>query len=201
MSEETVEIEIPQETHTFLQAEGAEPLAQINHACGQQGCGFTGTADEVTKHLDEIHPKREKHPGGRPCNLCQHLEEFQNKLQDYIDDCRGKKGNKPKVPYLMEFADMIDVDKETIIDWSNKLIPETKELEHTEFHRLIKVCENLQELRCNQRLMGRYNPTGAIFLLKTKHKYIETEKQIHAGDANEPLEIRIIEERAIPDGQ
>ena len=84
-------------------------------------------------------------------------------------------------------------------EWANKKDDEGN-LEHPDFAELIKEVKSVQETRLQQRLMGRFNPTGAIFLLKTKHKYIETEKQIHAGDANEPLEIRIVEERSIPNG-
>ena len=177
-----VTIEMPQETV-------AQPEQQVQPQ-------VQPSEPVVETKPEEVKPK---HAGGRPCQLCQHLEEYQIKLKQYIDECRGKDSKKPRVPYLMEFADIVDVDKETIIDWSDKINAESKELEHPEFHRLIKVCENLQELRCNQRLMGRYNPTGAIFLLKTKHKYIETEKKLLGNDNNTPLQIEIIEERSLPD--
>jgi len=45
-----------------------------------------------------------------------------------------------------------------------------------------------------KRILGRYNPTGAISLLRWHHGMIETQKQILAGEKAEPLEIRIVED-------
>lgn len=146
--------------------------------------------DSGQNQQSEPKETKPKSNAGRPCVFCTNGGPYMEMIKDYLKKCR----EKPSIPYLQEIADMLDVDKDTISDWANKKLEDKITLEHPEFYRLIKRVENLQELRLNQRLMGRHNPTGAIFLLKTKHKYIETEKQILAGDKNEPLEVVIVED-------
>lgn len=129
---------------------------------------------------------------GRPCEFCQRKDEILKITQDYINT---GKGDKPKMVYINELALFIGCDRDKVADWKNKKM-RGGNYEHPEFHRLVKELESIQELRLQQRIMGRYNPTGAIFLLKTKHGYIETEKKVHAGDPDEPLEIIITEEKS-----
>jgi hypothetical protein len=134
---------------------------------------------------------------GRPCDLCDYKDEKLKTTQDYIN---SGKGEKPRMLYLNELAMLLGVYKDIVTDWKAKIKGDGS-LEHPEFNRLVKELESMQEFRLQQRLMGRFNPTGAIFLLKTKHKYIETEKQILAGDKTEPLQIEFIPEKKIPDNE
>ncbi len=123
------------------------------------------------------------------CEFCQHTEEYLKITKEYLDSATG---DRPKIVWINELALKLDCYKETIQDWAKK--EKKGKLEHPEFARLVKKLESIQELRLQQRLVSRNNPVGAIFLLKTKHKYIETEKQIMAGDDKQPLEIRIVED-------
>lgn len=129
-------------------------------------------------------------PSGRPCEYCSRKEEIIKITENYLDTANRKE--KPQVVYINELALLLGCDKETIVDWAHK---KTKagELEHPEFYRLENKLEMCQELRLQQRLLGRFSPVGAMFLLKTKHGYIETEKRILGGDTKEPLEIILTE--------
>lgn len=133
----------------------------------------------------------EKHPGGRPCAFCTNRERILTISKEYILSGRGE---KPRMLYLNELSLNLDIHRDTLWEWANKK-KEDGSLAHPEFSDIVKTVEEIQELRLQQRLLGRYNPTGAIFLLKTKHKYIETEKQILAGDKSEPLQIEFIPEK------
>lgn len=133
---------------------------------------------------------------GRPCEYCERSEEIDKLSLAYIGQANNT--DKPRMVYINELALILKIDRDRIQDWSHKK-KEDGSLEHPNFNRIIKELETSQELRLQQRLMARYNPTGAIFLLKTKHKYIETEKKLLGGDSHEPLEIRIIDEKALPE--
>lgn len=131
---------------------------------------------------------------GRPCECCKNMEVVLQVTQDYLSEARNaRKSNKPFIPYQQDLADRLDIDADTVWAWATKKT-NTGDLEHPEFAGLVKSLNNIKELLLLQRTTGRYNPTGAIFQLKTKHGYIETEKRIlNGGEDNEPLEIRIVE--------
>jgi hypothetical protein len=125
---------------------------------------------------------------GRPCKFCENKAEFIKISKEYLASCIRE--DKPRIPYLNELAIKLQAHRETFYEWRQS------EHDHGEFPYLIKELETIQEFRLQQRIMGRYNPTGGMFLLKTKHGYIETEKQILAGDkAAEPIHITITEEK------
>lgn len=142
-----------------------------------------------------------KHPGGRPCEYCKRKDEIDKITRGYIQSARDKKGTKNAfIPYQQELADMLDVDGDTVYQWTIKERADGS-LEHEEFTGLIKRLNNLKELFLLKRTTGRFNPTGAIFQLKTKHGYMETDKRVLAGDSKEPLEIIITEEERKRDGE
>lgn len=140
-------------------------------------------------------------PGaGAKCQYCEHKEKYQSLFEDYYKRCHAKTGDKVAIPFVQEIADILEKDSLTLNRWFNKKIKddtgkETEEYEHPEFRELYMRMKNLQELRLLQRTLGRFNPTGAIFQLKTNHGYIETEKKVISGDSNEPLMIEIINEK------
>ena len=129
---------------------------------------------------------------GTPCTFCQRKEELLKITRDYIDS--GKEGGTRKMVYVNELAILLGGYRDIIIEWRERTLQDGKTLEHPEFANMIKELESMQEFRLQQRLLQRFNPTGAIFLLKTKHKYMEVEKQILAGSNEEPLNITIVEE-------
>lgn len=126
---------------------------------------------------------------GRPCKLCANYEELYNIAKKYIDSCMNVVEGKTKMPFKEELALLLKVRAETLSEWvKNKT-------EHPEFSDLLSTLQTLQSLRLQQRVLGRYNPTGPLALLKWHHGMIETSKQILAGDKSEPLTIEIIEEK------
>lgn len=164
--------------------------------------GAPATQDPNRNNLGQFVPGNTSsigNQGGRPCEYCKDKDEIDRKTKEYLDECESK--TKPKIPFIQELAMILDCgDKYTITDWADKRIKDsqgkqTETLEHPEFSLAIKKLRNMQETRLLQRTLGRYNPTGAIFQLKTNHRYIETEKQILAGDKDSaPIQVEIIEE-------
>lgn len=156
--------------------------------CQTDNCNqvFTGL-DVFQEHIKKAHSQL---LGGRPCEYCKNKEKIDAKVKDYIARATGE---KPQMVYLGEICIMLGIHKETLQDWAHKKNKEG-ELEHPTFSDLVKNAELIQETRLQQRVLGRYNPTGAIFLLKTKHGYMETDKRVLAGDSNAPVEIIITEE-------
>lgn len=146
--------------------------------------------------------KEEKHAGGRPCEYCAKAVEIEVKTNKYLNDCRGKNGTKPAIPFLEELADILDVDTETLSNWANKK-KEDDSLEHPQFFDTWKKIKNYQKLLLLKRTLGRFNPSGAIFQLKANHGMIETEKTILAGSTNkdEKLVIEFVPEKPLPDDE
>lgn len=141
----------------------------------------------------EIQDNKPKNLGGRPCEYCKNKDSVEKKVQGFIDRCTTSEKGKTIMPFLEELCLELDIDEDTMSNWANKKTPEN-EAEHPWFFGAYKKLRMVQKLRLQQRTMGRYNPTGAIFLLKANHGYMESEKKILAGDRNEPLQIEIIEE-------
>lgn len=180
-------------TETPAQTETVQPEVE-SYPQKEQSPKQPQMVDLSTQNTQEEKPK---HPGGRPCEFCKRKDEILAKTRAYLDSAVGE---KPKMIFLGEICLLLSCHKETLMDWAHKK-NEQGELEHPEFSDLIKRAELIQETRLQQRILGRYNPTGAIFLLKTKHGYVETEKQIHAGDSNEPLEIVITEAKPLKNNE
>lgn len=136
--------------------------------------------------------KRHDNPG-RPCEYCKDKEKIQMVVETYMKKHQTF-GEKASIPFIEELAMILERDDETIEIWARKADKDGI-LEHPELHEAIKRLMNVQKLRLLQRTLGRYNPTGAIFQLKTNHGFMETEKKILAGDANGPLLIELVPER------
>lgn len=134
---------------------------------------------------------------GRPCELCSNHETIMKKANAYLERCNKGVGGKATMPFIEELAIECGVLDTTIVNWAQKK-NEKDEPEHPDFLSAYLYVKMYQKLRLQQRALGRYNPTGALSLLKFNHGMIETEKKILAGDKNEPLQIEIIEEKPIP---
>lgn len=129
-----------------------------------------------------------KHAGGRPT---KYSEEMLIKANTYLSDCRA---GKVIFPFIEELALILDVDEDTVANWC-KAKNEYGEPRFPEFFGAIKKLKTLQKLRLMQRILGRYNPSGGIFLLKALHGMVEEERRIIANKVNEPLVIEIVGEK------
>jgi hypothetical protein len=138
---------------------------------------------------------------GRPCLLCQKKEEFMGKAEAYLERCRKGMNGRPIIPYIEELAMEMNTIDENIVNWAKKTL-ENGEPEHPEFLTIYQNVRMIQKLRLKQRALGRYNPVGALTLLRFDHGAVEVNKQVIAGSENEPIQIEIIEEvKRLPDNE
>jgi hypothetical protein len=142
---------------------------------------------------EEIRELLDSRPGtGRPCKYCSNKEEYQKLTEEYI--AKHTKGEKPGIPFIEELALLFNTIEETVMEWAQKKRKDGS-LEHPEFSDSFAQIKMIQKLRLQQRALGRYQPLGALTLLRFNHGAVETSKQIIAGDKNEPLQVEIIEEQ------
>jgi hypothetical protein len=133
-----------------------------------------------------------KNVAGQPCGFCQNHKEILLKTKQYFEECKGKF----KMPFVEELALELDYNEDTLIEWIRYTGHEF-DLEHKEYSAAYAKLKTLQKLRLQQRILGRYNPRGGIFLLTVNHGMIESDKRIVASENNKPLEIVIVEEGKI----
>ena len=125
---------------------------------------------------------------GRPCKCCESKDEVLRITNEYIKECAD---DKSKVPFMEELALKLGTNRESVWEWVKK------EEDHPEFADAYKVLQTLQSLKLQIRVLGRYNPNGAIYLLKVIHKMIEVSKHIQSGEDDGPIkyEIEIVEDK------
>lgn len=134
-------------------------------------------------------------PGaGRPCKYCENKEKYNKLVSEFVDKHSKLGVEKVTIPWVEDLALALGVLDTRINDWVKK-VDKDGEPEHPELIDAIEKLKMIQRLRLQQRVLGRYNPTGAIFLLKANHGYMETEKKVITGDSKEPLLIEIINEK------
>lgn len=149
----------------------------------------------LSSQVAKATPKAPPVPGaGMKCYYCENKEKIQVLADEYVNK-HSKQGEKLTVPFVQELAVLLSVSRSSVYEWSKKKIAGTDILEHPEFAETIDKLMTIQELRLLQRTLGRYNPTGAIFQLKTNHGYMESEKKVVTGDSNEPLIVEIVEQK------
>ena len=115
-------------------------------------------------------PEKPKHAGGRPTD---YSKEKLKKTRAYIEECangvkdlEGTVVKPPRMPFIEELALILDIDDDTIVEWA-------KAKDKPEFSAAIKKIKMLQRLRLQQRVLGKNQPTGAIFLLKANHNFVD----------------------------
>ena len=123
---------------------------------------------------------------GRPCEYCKDAERLLKISTDYFVKCKEPK----MIPFIEEWALELDINDSTLVAWADK-INAKGELEHPEFNTIYTKLKNLQKLRLKQKALGRFNPHGALTLLRFDHGAMETEKRIIAGDPNAPQKFDI----------
>lgn len=135
-----------------------------------------------------------KHASGRPS---KYSEEMLSKAQGYFLRCYGKMDGKQRIPFIEELALELEVDEDTIVEWKNKKNDDGS-LIYPEFSATYSRILLLQKFRLKQNGLKGKNQSFVQFLLNANHGMISAEKQILAGDRQEPLEIVITEERPLP---
>lgn len=126
------------------------------------------------------------HNAGRPS---KYNEELQQKAEAYYQKCIDKK----QVPFIQELQLELGITRETVNEWKTAKY-ENGNLKFPAFSDIAFKIDTLQELALLKRGIGGKAATFNMFLLKTKHGYIETDKQILAGDSDNKLEIVIVPE-------
>ena len=108
-----------------------------------------------------------------------------DKVLEYYEECLS---NTEAIPFIEELAlQKLGVDDETVWKWGKR---------YPRMNNALKKVKKLQRMRLEQIALSKLkgNPIGAIFLLKTNHGYVETEKKQLVGTDNEPLMIKVIAE-------
>lgn len=111
------------------------------------GDGITSTKVNTVGGSSELYYPKQKHPGGRPRKYNdEQVKEIVDKLTKYIDNT--------DMPIVAEFAYYNDIIREELYDYS-------------EFSTLLKklICKKETYIE-REGLLGRINPTMAVFSLK-----------------------------------
>lgn len=111
-----------------------------------------------------------KNKRGRPT---KYDPRFIDEVDSYLQTC-GKE--QTKLPTKEEFAQIIGVDDETLIEWRKK---------YERFSAAIKKIESAQKIQLiNDGIYGgkEVNATMCIFLLKANHGLVETDKHVFESD-------------------
>lgn len=108
---------------------------------------------------------------GRPT---KYKREFIKEADNYLIECK----NARKIPFLEEFAERLRVSTDSLKRWSEA---------NEDF------CGAVDRIMDHQRLtlktLGIKSPSVIIFLLKSDHGMIETDRIQHEGKGGEPLSI------------
>lgn len=163
--------------------------------------------DEV-KTIDLFGPQRNakgQFVNGNPatlqpkeCFYCKDKERILKKVELFNLWTRGKVDKKLHMPYIQVLCDedYLDVPYETFHNWLKEDSEHNQEF-HATLIQTIKKLYYRKEFMLLNRTLSDKTPVGSIFQLKANHGFIETEKQIHAGDKENPvlnkLEIEITE--------
>ena len=114
-------------------------------------------------------PKR-----GRPS---LYKKDYPQLVLDYIKECESKE----ELPFVIDFAHRIGVNKDTIYQWVKI---------NKGFSDSIKRLNEASELMLvKSGIKRKYDPTFARFILAANHGYVETSKTINEG--NQPVTIQV----------
>lgn len=111
---------------------------------------------------------------GRPT---KYKKEYPQLVLEYIKECQ----NKEELPFVVEFAHRIGVNKDTIYQWCKI---------NKGFSDSIRVLNEASELMLvKSGIKRKYDPSFARFILAANHGYVETSKQINEGQ--QPVTIQV----------
>ena len=128
----------------------------------------------------------------------KYSEEIQTKADDYFNLCYGKKDGKHRLAFIEALALELDVDPDTLVEWAHKK-NEDGSFTHPAFSATYKKIFTLQKLQLMTKGSSGTGQSFNQFLLSANHGMIPAEKKIVAGDSDNVLEIKIVEEERIKD--
>lgn len=106
-------------------------------------------------------------PGGRPS---KYQSDFPQRVLSYLERCNKEK----RIPYIEQVELELDIDDDTIVDWSDPNSPRYK----PDFSASIKRLKLTQRMYLQGLGLGKQGAaTMSIFLLKANHGFMETEKR------------------------
>lgn len=104
-------------------------------------------------------------------------------LSNYVDETLGRK----RLPFIQEFCRKHQISRRTFYNWLGAK-DENKNKLHPELNDAYDELMAMQEMMLTELgIAGKASAAMCIFLLKSKHGYIETEKVQHVGSGEEPL--------------
>lgn len=103
------------------------------------------------------------HAGGRPV-VFESVEVLQNKIDEYFKYCDDN--NKPYT--VSGLASFLEVTRQTLLNYTEK----------EEFFVTIKKAKSKIEAQYEERaVLGQYNPTISIFIMKNNFGYVDKTEQ------------------------
>lgn len=103
------------------------------------------------------------HAGGRPVAF-ESVEVLQNKIDEYFKYC--DENNKPYT--VSGLASFLEVTRQTLLNYTEK----------EEFFVTIKKAKSKIEAQYEERaVLGQYNPTISIFIMKNNFGYVDKTEQ------------------------
>jgi hypothetical protein len=91
-------------------------------------------------------------------------------VYSYLEKCRKENS----IPLLLELAQELDVNKDTITEWQK--LPE--------YSVSLKRVKDASELWMVKGVANEGKPIGKMFLLKANHGYVEKQHVTHSGTLN-----------------
>jgi hypothetical protein len=119
---------------------------------------------------------------GRPT---KYKGDYSQELEEYLSTCGREQTKLPKVG---EFARFIGINDDTSNEWTKK---------YKEYSATIKKLKSIQRAQLmDDGLYGgkEANVAMAIFLLKSNHDMIETDRKILSGEDGAPLGVVVLPE-------
>ena len=120
---------------------------------------------------------------------------FSKAVDAYIDSCR--QAEPSYAPILAEFAVLQGFGSDMISKWADKYQEATEHDPELLIHQAIKRLKDSSEYML-QRKVQQSNSAGSMFLLKSKHKYVE--QQHIKVDAKVSGSIAVVTGVSKPDG-
>lgn len=120
---------------------------------------------------------------GRPSTYTQDIA---NNLTDYVNETIGKK----RIPFIQEFCYKNKIHRKTFYRWLSAKDEDGTGLLYPELDDAYDELMAMQEMMLIELgIAGKASAATCIFLLKTKHGHVETEKVQHVGNTEEPITI------------